>query len=102
FVYAMGKNFEGINRLIFDYLPLMNKFRSPNSVTAVTPVFMILLGSMVLQQILSGTFELEKAKKGIYWAVGSLGAVCLFFIALGPSMFDFTSAGDERMVQMGV
>ncbi|MBK7427660.1 MAG: YfhO family protein [Saprospiraceae bacterium] len=102
FIFAMGKNAEGINRLIFDYLPLMNKFRSPNSVTAVTPVFMILLGSIVLQQILSGAFELEKAKKAIYWAAGSLAAVCLFFIALGPSMFDFTSSGDARMVEMGV
>lgn len=102
FVFAMGKNAEGINRLIFDYLPLMNKFRSPNSVTAVTPIFMILLGSIVLQQIITGAFELERTKRAIYWAAGSLGAVCLFFIVLGPSMFDFTSAGDERMVQMGV
>lgn len=102
FLYAMGKNAEGINRLIFDYLPLMNKFRSPNSITAVTPIFMILLGSLVLQQILSGAFEPERTKRAIYRAAGSLGAVCLFFIAVGPSIFEFTSAGDERMVQMGV
>ncbi len=100
-LYSMGRHFEGFNRLLYDYLPLMNKFRSPNSITAVTPIFMIWLGLLALQGIFSGRYGAAEVRKALYYSAGSLAGICLFFAVMGPSFFGFTSNVDAQLTQQG-
>ena len=100
-MYSMGKHFEGINRLLYDHLPLMNKFRSPNSITAVTPILMILLGAVSLKHIMSGHYKNEAVLKAIYIAGGILGGIALFYGLLGTSVLSFSSSGDAQLEQSG-
>ncbi|MEN0004799.1 MAG: hypothetical protein AAF798_11670, partial [Bacteroidota bacterium] len=101
FLLSMGKNMEAINEFFFYYVPLFNKFRTPNSVLTVTSFLMPLLGFLALGKILAGEIAKEKALRGLYIAGGICAAICLFFALMGPSFFDFSSAGDARYEQAG-
>lgn len=101
FVYSLGKNADGINRLIYDYLPLMNKFRSPNSITSVTPLLMLFLGMLYFKNMLGGHYSKERVLRALYYTTGSLGGIALLIALAGSSFFSFTGPGDEQLVQMG-
>lgn len=98
---SMGKNMAWFNEFFYNYVPLYNKFRTPNSVLSVTTFLMPMLGFLALGKIVSGKVEEKEIKNSLFVAGGISGALCLFFLLLGPSMFDFTSAGDARYTQAG-
>lgn len=99
---SMGKNMEIINRLFFDYFPLFNKFRTPNSVLSVTAFLMPVLSILALSNIVQKKVTTEEVMKSLKISGGILGAICLFFILMGPSFFDFSSLGDARYEQAGL
>ncbi len=96
---SMGKHFEFFNKLLFDYLPLMNKFRTPNSVLSVTAVLIPVAGILGLASLIK---EDDKSKllKPLYYTVGILGGLALILILMGGSLFDFTGQGDEQYAQI--
>ena len=99
FLLSMGKNFETFNRIIFDYLPLYNKFRTPNSILSLVAILMPFLGIMGLSKIVTGEAKKEEVMRALQIALGSLGAVGLFFAFMGPSFFDFAAQGDAGFLQ---
>ena len=60
FMFSMGKNLEWFNRLFFDYFPMFNKFRTPNSVLSVTAIIIPLLAAMGLQSLLRNQWSQDK------------------------------------------
>ena len=98
---SMGKNFEVLNRLFFDYFPLYNKFRTPNSILSIVTFLVPLFGMYTLSELLRGKYSREDAMKALKISGGVLAAICLFFVAMGPSFFSFSSAGDARLEQAG-
>ena len=98
---SMGKNLEGFNRLFFDYFPLYNKFRTPNSILSVTAFLVPTLSILALHKIVNEKVTKAEALRSLKIAGGIAGAICLFFALLGPSFFDFTNPQDQRYVQMG-
>ncbi|MFK8005344.1 MAG: YfhO family protein [Saprospiraceae bacterium] len=87
---SLGDNFEFFNRLFFDYFPLYNKFRTPNSVLAITAFLIPVLGTLAISEIIQGKTSKKELLKSLYIAVGILGGICLFFALMGGSFFDFT------------
>lgn len=102
FLLSLGTNLEWFNRLFFDYFPLYNKFRTPNSILSVTTVFLPLVGGLVLSDIVKGRIEHEKLKKGLYMAAGIVGGFTLLIALVGPYLFSFESPGDQQVVQAGL
>jgi hypothetical protein len=102
FLLSLGKNLEDFNMLFFDFVPLYNKFRTPNSVLSVTAFLVPLLGFLALGRVLSGKVDKEKIWRSIKIAGGTAAAVCLYFAVLGPSMFDFSAPGDARYIEAGL
>lgn len=98
---SMGKNLEWFNRLFFEYFPLYNKFRTPNSILSVTAFLVPALAIITLHKIVNEKAKKEEALRSLYIAGGIAGAVCLFFTLMGPSFFDFSSPQDERYAQAG-
>ncbi|MEO1517829.1 MAG: YfhO family protein [Bacteroidota bacterium] len=98
FLMSLGKNLEIINRPMFDYLPLLNKFRTPNSVLTVTSFLMPLLAILGLGKVLTGELKKEEIMRGLVVGAGVTGAICLFFALLGSSMFDFSNPRDSASV----
>jgi len=101
FMLSMGKNMEWFNRLMFDYFPLFNKFRTPNSVLSITAFLVPTLGIITLYKIINDKVSREEAMKSLYYALGISGAIALFFAFFGPSFFSFTNPGDARYEQSG-
>ncbi len=102
FLLSMGKNLEGINRFFFEYVPLYNKFRTPNSILSIATFLMPLLGALGLLQLFRGAISKERALKALYVAAGISGGMALFFALIGPSVFSFESNGDAQYAQMGL
>jgi hypothetical protein len=90
---SLGQNFELLNRLVFDYFPFYNKFRSPNSIFVATALFFVIPAILGLSKIKDNPKESLRA---LYWSVGITGGLCLFFALIGPGFFDFSSPGDAR------
>lgn len=99
FILSMGKNFEGVNRLFFDYFPYYNKFRTPNSILSVTSIIIPILSILGLQNILSSK-DLN-LKKILIPGLGFIVFTALIGL-LGPGIFDMSSPGDIRLEQAGL
>ncbi len=83
---SWGKNFEGFNNMLFDYLPGYNKFRSVTFTIIITIFAMNLLGFVALDRLVDKEWNQELKKKifilfGI--AGGFLVLIMLFSGALG-------------------
>lgn len=102
FLLSLGSNFEAFNRLFFDYFPLYNKFRTPNSVLSVTAFLLPLLGALGVAQLVKASDEDKAAmQRGLYIGGGVLAAISMFFWIMGPSFFDFNTSGDARYAEAG-
>ena len=98
---SMGKNFEFFNRLLFDYFPLFNKFRTPNSVLSVTTFIVPILSGLAISRVLD-IKEKRSLIKPLIIATGVVGGISLLLLLLGGSIFDFSSLSDARYEQMGL
>ncbi len=97
---SLGHNFP-LYRWFYDFLPMFNKFRTPNSVLSVTILFLPLAGYLALHRIFKGKFSKIQVMKSLYVAGVLYGGVSLFFLLAGPSFFDFSSSQDARLAQAG-
>ncbi|MDV7396738.1 hypothetical protein RZS08_35400, partial [Arthrospira platensis SPKY1] len=96
---SLGKNFEFLNRLFFDYLPLYNKFRTPNSILSITAILVPLLGILGLAEVISSK-ERSKYLKPLYVTTGILGGIALVMWVMGTTLFEFSAAGDAQFEQL--
>ncbi|HWB24759.1 MAG TPA: YfhO family protein [Chitinophagaceae bacterium] len=92
-VISWGKYFADFNRLLFEHLPLYNKFRAP-SMAMVIPQFLFpLMAVLALQKIFftdGGKALLQKNFKKILYAVGGVFVVLLLMYVAN----DYSSATD--------
>ena len=102
FLLSMGKNLEGFNRFFFEFVPLYNKFRTPNSILSIATFLMPLLGILGLHRLMSGQIDKKRALKALYIATGISAGMALFFALIGPAVFSFESSGDTQYAQMGL
>ena len=100
-VMSMGKNVEFFNRLLYDTIPLLNKFRAPSSILGVTAFFIPALGFYGLWDILNRKKIDNGLIKKLFIATGITGGFCLIMALVGPSLFDFTSNSDAQYEQYG-
>ena len=98
-LFSLGKNLDFFYRFLYDYLPLFNKFRTPNSALTVVGVMVPILGTLAVNDIVNDRISKEKLIKSLYISAGVLGAMCLFFAVAGGSFFDFSYAKDAAYVQ---
>jgi len=98
FLISLGKNLEWFNRLMYDFVPYFNKFRTPNSVLSVTSLFIPMLGFYGLYRIIE---DKPNWKKVLYPGIG-LAAFCILYGIAAPVFFDMTGAYDARYAQQGI
>ncbi|MBK9734371.1 MAG: YfhO family protein [Saprospiraceae bacterium] len=91
---SMGKHMPILNKALFDYFPLFNKFRAPSSILSVTAIFIPILGVLALSELMKSNKK-ESFIKPLYYATGLLGGTCLLLWLMGSSLFDFVGSGDE-------
>ncbi len=101
FMLSMGKNLEGFNEFFYYYVPLYNKFRTPNSVLAIASFLIPALGALTLHQIVSGKVNAKAVIQALAISGGIVGGLSLVFFLLGPSLFGFSAPGDVQLEQSG-
>ncbi len=103
FMLSMGKNLEWFNRLFFDYFPLYNKFRTPNSVLTITSFLLPLLGFLGLAQFFSKEIVSKKElTRSLQIAGLTTGGLYLFFALLGSSVLSIAGPNDAAYQQAGL
>ena len=92
---SAGKNIEGFNRFLYDNLPLLNKFRTPNSSLSISVFMMLMLGIVGIHDWLGTLRENEdKARRQLLISgaiAGTLGAFIAFIL---PAFLDFNGPND--------
>ncbi len=95
---AWGKNLSSINYLIFDYLPLYDKFRAVSQIMAVVPIFMVWMAVLGLQELLNPELNKEKTLNYLKYSAGTVGGLALVFALLGNGLMDFRSNAKQTLV----
>lgn len=98
---SMGRNLEWFNKFLFDHLPYYNKFRTPNSVSSVMTAIFGLGAAFGLHALVTYKGDMKKLKQAVIYSGGILAAISLFFILVGPSIFDFSHPNDAAYAQQG-
>ena len=91
----IAKNYK-ITDLLFDHLPLYNKFRAPASILGMVGITMCWLAVLGAQAVLDPANPEDK-KKAILYAAGITAGIALVFALMGSSFYDFKSEGDSRL-----
>lgn len=104
---ALGRNFMGLTDLMIDYMPMYNKFRTPESILVIAEFTMPLLAAMGLQKLLSGDAREMWQRHGrtILWCFGIVGLFCLLGVLMpsiyGEAVTDYEkSLGVNQMPQL--
>jgi hypothetical protein len=93
---SMGKNFDILNKPLFDYFPLFNKFRTPNSAMSITGILIIILAGLGFNEILKRD-DKSTLIKPLLIAMGAVAGFSVLFGLIGPSLISFESSYDARM-----
>lgn len=94
---SWGSYFKEFNSLLFDYLPLYNKFRAPSMALVIPQLLLPLLAALGLNKILE-TKDYKtiwpQFKKGLIATAGIFVILLLVYFTS-----DFTSKGDETILK---
>ncbi|HHH52214.1 MAG TPA: hypothetical protein ENK91_01020, partial [Bacteroidetes bacterium] len=101
FLLSMGKNLEFFNRLFYDYFPLYNKFRTPNSIMGIASLPLVFLAIYTLKYIAFDNYDKKDLLKKVWITLGIVGGVSLIFAIAGSFLFDFASPTDDRYKDTG-
>ncbi|TVP51679.1 MAG: hypothetical protein EA341_04665 [Mongoliibacter sp.] len=77
-ILAWGKNFQGLNYLLFDYLPGYNKFRAVTMALSISLFAIPVLGGLGLEYLFKGN-EKKAALRSLVIAFGLSGGLALLF-----------------------
>lgn len=94
---SWGKNFPALNYTLFDVLPMMNKFRSPNMAMALASMLVPVLALWGMNEVLTGKVSREEAFKKFKASIIATGVIFLILFVAVYSMMDYTGAMDPKM-----
>lgn len=96
---ALGSNFIVLSDIFFNYFPLYNKFRAPESILIIPSILIPLLAILGVNELITNRDKIEKLDKKLYYSFGSVAVVCLA-IALMPSLLDLRTANHQEFIAM--
>jgi len=100
FLISLGKNFEGLNHLLYDTLPYLNKFRAPSSALGVASFMMVSLGIFGIHNWLQSIQDKpEAARKQLLFSGITAAVLGLIVAVLLPGFITFAGANDTVSLQ---
>ncbi len=101
---SMGRHFEMLNEILFNYLPFLNKFRAPSSILTIVALYLGIFGFFVLGKLIKNEFSQEAVKRSLLISGGVLGLICIFFWIVGPGFFDMSkgASGEEAKIMVNL
>ena len=98
---AWGRNFMPLTDLFLHYFPGYNKFRTVSMILFIAEVTMPLVAILGLKELFDGNVSKEKFIRGLKWAAGITGGICLFFVVFGGALFGFEADVDQHYIASG-
>jgi hypothetical protein len=99
---AWGENFAAFNRVMFDYVPLFNKFRVPSMALVVLFFVLPFIGFLGLDKLIKGEEGQAYFKKQLLNAFYVAGGLALALALFGPFIFGFEGINDENLAKQGL
>lgn len=99
---SWGKNFMPLTDFFLDYVPGYNKFRAVSTTLVIVELlipFVAILGLQKIIEFKSENKDLLVKKLAISSAI--VGGLCLVFILMPKTFFDFVASGDEQLKSIG-
>jgi len=96
---ALGENFPLVIDIFFDYFPLFNKFRAPESILIIPSILVPLLAVLAVHELINRKDEIVNLDKKILYSFGSVAVICLL-IAIVPSILSFRVSDHQGFVAM--
>jgi|APSaa5957512493_1039668.scaffolds.fasta_scaffold00422_5 hypothetical protein len=82
-ILSFGRHFELINGLLFDYLPMFNKFRTPSMALAIPGLLIPFFGLIGLNLALKGELEEAEFKKALKMTLYVAGGIMALLLVYG-------------------
>ncbi len=95
---SWGRNLMWLTELCFNYLPAYDKFRTVSMIQVIIQWSVPLLAALALSRLDDEDCDRTKAERGLYWATGIVGGVCLVIALFAGSIFEFGQAEAEVMM----
>ena len=89
---ALGRNMDGLNTFLFHYLPMYNKFRTPEMALVIPGLVFPIIAFWGLKEIFSEKVDPKLLKKGLIWSLAVAGGICLIVWWFPTLFFNFQSA----------
>lgn len=97
---SWGKNLAFFNDILFDYLPLYNKFRVPSMTLVIVFLLMPLMGIFALDYLLKNYKDQKQfIQKSLLNSFYVTGGLFLLLALVGPALFEFSGPNDARLSQ---
>ncbi|WP_277466304.1 YfhO family protein [Parabacteroides sp. PF5-6] len=88
---ALGRNMAWFNDFLFHYLPMYNKFRTPETALVIPGMILPIIGLWGLKEILSDAVDPKRLKQGFFTALGITGGLCLVIWLAPTALLSFQS-----------
>ena len=96
---ALGGNFTLLTDIFFNYAPLFNKFRAPESILIIPSILMPLLAVLAVHELINRKDEIVDLDKKVLYSFGIVAAICLV-IAVMPNVLGFKISQHQGFVGM--
>jgi len=93
---SWGKNMEWFNDIFFYHFPFYSKFRTPSMALVIAQFTMPLLALLTLKDLFEKKIPQPDFIKGLKWALGITGGLCLIFTVAPDIFLNFTSTFDAQ------
>ncbi len=100
-LFSLGDHFGVLNRAMFNYFPLFNAFRVPETWLIAVILVLAILAALGLSYVVRR--EVSVAAERVKWRTihiicGVIGGLLLLLLATGGSLFDFQREGERQQV----
>ena len=98
-ILACGKNLPGINNFLFDYLPIYNKFRTPEMALVIPQLLFPIIAVLTINHLFDGTTDVLKTS----FNKGAIAIAILFVLATTLYFtLDYTKENKDRTKAINV
>lgn len=97
---SWGKNFGFLTDLFINYFPLYDKFRAVSSIQVIIELCIPVLAIFGIYKLVSSKITKDEKLNALKFTVGILGGLCVLFLLLKNSIFDFVGINDGYYIQV--
>lgn len=98
-IVERGKADYSLYDLLFEYLPLFNKFRVPSSIQVVAALAAPWLAALGFAAVADKKISSEERQRALYYAFGLTGGACLLLALMGGSLLGFEGKYDAEVAK---